>query len=128
MSQRSIKILVVDDEPAITDLLTAILSLRGYEAMGVYDAVSALQQARRWQPRVILSDVMLPDGNGVELAIRIRSELPACAILLFSGQPAAESLVRRAREQGQEFEVLAKPVGPEELLGKIAALCVDQKR
>lgn len=117
------RVLVVDDEPAIADSLVAILRLRGYEAVGAYNAAGALELSRTAALRLLLSDISLAGEDGVELALRVRAEHPNCAILLFSGQPAADRLLAAARERGQEFEVLAKPVNPVHLLSRIAALC-----
>jgi CheY-like chemotaxis protein len=68
---------------------------------------------------LIISDVIMPDMNGIEAAIRIRKALPGCKILLFSGQAATADLLEKARAQGHEFEILAKPVHPQDLLAKL---------
>jgi CheY-like chemotaxis protein len=57
--------------------------------------------------------------TGIDAAIKIRSLLPNCKILLFSGQAATADLLDRARNQGHEFEILAKPVHPQDLLAKL---------
>ena len=82
------------------------------------------QERRPWivrarQPDLIISDVIMPDMNGIEAAIRIRQALPGCKILLFSGQAATADLLEKARAQGHEFEILAKPVHPQDLLAKL---------
>jgi CheY-like chemotaxis protein len=61
------------------------------------------------------------DLNGIEAAIRIRALLPQIKILLFSGQAATADLLERARSQGYEFEILAKPVHPQDLLSRLRA-------
>jgi CheY-like chemotaxis protein len=61
----------------------------------------------------------MPDMNGIEAAIQIRKFLPKVKILLFSGQAATADLLETARAQGHEFEILAKPVHPQDLLAKI---------
>jgi len=61
----------------------------------------------------------MPDMNGIEAAIRIRKIHPGCKILLFSGQAATADLLEKARLQGHEFEILAKPVHPQDLLAKL---------
>jgi CheY-like chemotaxis protein len=70
-------------------------------------------------PDLIISDVIMPDMNGIEAAIQIRKFLPECKILLFSGQAATADLLKTARAQGHEFEILAKPVHPQDLLAKL---------
>jgi CheY-like chemotaxis protein len=64
---------------------------------------------------------MMPGMTGVELAIQFKQSQPECKILLFSGQAATSDLLRKAREQGYEFELLAKPVHPADLLARLRA-------
>jgi FixJ family two-component response regulator len=65
---------------------------------------------------------MLPKMNGIDLAMSLCERLPNCHILLISGQPSADLLLENARKNGHEFEILAKPVHPSEILDTIAAL------
>ena len=113
------KVLVVDDERVIADTLAIILNQNGFDASAVYTGSAAVDRAREAQPDLIISDVIMPDMNGIEAAIRIRQILPACKILLFSGQAATADLLEKARAQGHEFEILAKPVHPQDLLAKL---------
>jgi len=113
------KVLVVDDEQVIADTLAKILDLNGYDASAVYTGTAAVESARALQPDLVISDVIMPDMNGIEAAIRIRGFLPSCKILLFSGQAATADLLENARAQGHEFEILAKPVHPSDLLAKL---------
>jgi CheY-like chemotaxis protein len=113
------KVLVVDDERVIADTLAIILNQHGYDASAVYTGTGAVERARQLSPDLIISDVIMPDMNGIEAAIRIRDFLPSCKILLFSGQAATADLLENARAQGHEFEILAKPVHPQDLLAKL---------
>ncbi len=113
------RVLVVDDEQVIADTLARILDLNGYEASAVYTGKAAVESARSLRPDLIISDVIMPDMNGIEAAINIRAFLPGCKILLFSGQAATADLLENARAQGHEFEILAKPVHPSDLLAKL---------
>jgi CheY-like chemotaxis protein len=113
------KVLVVDDERVIADTLAIILNQHGYDASAVYTGYGAVERARSLSPDLIISDVIMPDMNGIEAAIRIRQFLPSCKILLFSGQAATADLLENARAQGHEFEILAKPVHPQDLLAKL---------
>jgi len=112
-------VLVVDDEQVIADTLAKILDLNGYEASAVYTGTAAVESARRLQPDLVISDVIMPDMNGIDAAISIRGFLPTCKILLFSGQAATADLLENARSEGHEFEILAKPVHPTDLLAKL---------
>ncbi len=119
MDGKKPKVLVVDDEHVIADTLAMILNQHGYDAAPVYTGAQAVERARAVHPDLIISDVIMPDMNGIEAAISIRSFLPSCKILLFSGQAATADLLETAREQGHEFEILAKPVHPQDLLAKL---------
>jgi DNA-binding response OmpR family regulator len=113
------KVLVADDERVIADTLAIILNQSGFDATAVYTGERAVEIARTLQPDMLISDVIMTDLNGIDAAIRIREMLPACKILLFSGQAATADLLDRARNQGHEFEILAKPVHPQDLLARL---------
>ena len=113
------KVLVVDDERVIADTLAMILSQSGFDARPVYSGEAALEAAQSFQPDMLISDVIMADLNGIDAAIRIRELLPRIKILLFSGQAATADLLEEARTQGYEFEILAKPVHPKDLLSRL---------
>ena len=113
------KVLVADDERVIADTLAIILNQSGFEATAVYTGEKAVEIARSLKPDMLISDVIMTDLNGIDAAIRIREMLPGCKILLFSGQAATADLLDRARNQGHEFEILAKPVHPQDLLSRL---------
>jgi CheY-like chemotaxis protein len=109
----------VDDEHVIADTLATILNRAGFNASAAYTGSQAVERARAEKPDLIISDVMMPDMNGIEAAILIREFLPGCKVLLFSGQAATADLLENARARGYEFEILAKPVHPQDLLAKL---------
>jgi CheY-like chemotaxis protein len=113
------KVLVADDESVIADTLAMILNQSGFDARPVYSGERALELASTFAPDMLISDVIMADLNGIDAAIRIRSLLPAIKILLFSGQAATADLLEKARVQGYEFEILAKPVHPQDLLSRL---------
>ncbi|AXC14704.1 Chemotaxis regulator - transmits chemoreceptor signals to flagelllar motor components CheY [Acidisarcina polymorpha] len=113
------KVLVADDERVIADTLVIILNQAGFDATAVYSGERAVELAGTLQPEMLISDVIMPDLNGIDAAITIRKILPSCKILLFSGQAATADLLDKARSQGHEFEILAKPVHPQDLLAKL---------
>jgi CheY-like chemotaxis protein len=115
------KVLIVDDERVIADTLSMILNQSGFEARAVYSGEGALELARSFAPDMLISDVIMADLNGIDAAIRIRALLPSIKILLFSGQAATADLLEKARTQGYEFEILAKPVHPQDLLSRLRA-------
>jgi CheY-like chemotaxis protein len=113
------KVLVADDERVIADTLAIILNQSGFQATAVYSGEKAVEVAETLQPDMLISDVIMTDLNGIDAAIRIRTLFPNCKILLFSGQAATADLLDRARVQGHEFEILAKPVHPQDLLARL---------
>jgi DNA-binding response OmpR family regulator len=113
-------VLVVDDERAIADTLTKILSRSGFAAMAAYDAETALETALLVPPQMLIADVVLPGKSGIELAIALGEKIPDCRILLFSGQAATAGLLAQANSAGHTFELLDKPVHPSDLLAHVS--------
>lgn len=113
------KVIVVDDEQVIANTLAIILNQAGFEARAVFSGEQAIELLESVQPEMLIADVVMPGITGIEAAIAIRNKLPKCNILLFSGQGATTELLERARTQGHEFEILAKPVHPSDLLAKL---------
>jgi DNA-binding NtrC family response regulator len=114
------QIIVVDDEPIIADTLVDILNGEGYRAVAVSDGASALKWAAMIKPDAVISDDKMPDLNGIDTAKEILKLLPQCRIILFSGHAASTELLNDAKKDGFEFEVLAKPVNPDQLLSMLA--------
>ena len=110
------RILVVDDEPLIADTIVQILNRSGFVAEAAYGGREAIDTARRISPELILSDVLMPHVDGVEAAITIQKFLPETRIVLFSGQAATVEILARARTRGYNFELLAKPLHPTQLI------------
>ncbi|WP_263358212.1 response regulator [Acidicapsa ligni] len=113
------KVLVADDERVIADTLAMILNQSGFQARVAYTGEKAVELASEFQPDMLISDVIMGGLNGIDAAIRIRQLLPSIKILLFSGQAATADLLEKARTQGYEFEILAKPVHPQDLLARL---------
>jgi CheY-like chemotaxis protein len=111
-----LKIIVVDDEPVIADTLVEILKGEGCEAIAVSDGPSAVKWAPMVHPDAVICDVIMPGMNGIQTAKAILRLIPECRIILFSGQATSLDLLQQAREQGYEFEILAKPINPAALL------------
>ena len=115
------KVLVADDERVIADTLAMILNQSGFEARAVYSGEKILEIVPSFKPDMLISDVIMADLNGIDAAIRVRALLPAIKILLFSGQAATADLLEKARGEGYEFDILAKPVHPQDLLSRLRA-------
>jgi DNA-binding NtrC family response regulator len=116
------KIFVVDDEHCIADTLAVILRNAGYEASAFYNAQSALEQIESCRPDLMISDVVMPGMSGVEMAVLIRERHPACKVLLFLGNAATVDLLQEVRMRGHNFDLLAKPIHPTDLLAKVASV------
>jgi CheY-like chemotaxis protein len=109
-------VLVVDDERVIADTIVAILNQSGFIAEAAYTGSQAIQQARAKRPDVVLSDVMMPELDGIESSIAIREFCPDARIVLFSGHATTTELLVGARKRGHDFEILAKPLHPSKLI------------
>jgi CheY-like chemotaxis protein len=116
------RILVVDDERVIADTVAEILEGAGFQAATAYDGWNALQVAGVLQPDYLLSDVLMPMMNGVDLAMAIRKMYPAARILLFSGQAGITEILRAAQDQGFYFELIPKPIHPLSLIARLKEL------
>jgi DNA-binding NtrC family response regulator len=113
------RVFVVDDERIIADSLATILNNSGYDASPFYDAESALLACELGKPDCLITDVVMPGRDGINLAIEVTNRVPACRVLLFSGQAYTSGLLATVQGRGLDFEVLPKPVHPRELLAKL---------
>jgi DNA-binding NtrC family response regulator len=113
------KIYLVDDEHIISSTLARILSLRGFDATGFTDPLIALQVARFEAPDLLISDVVMPELSGIELAKQVQFDCPQCRVILFSGQANLADLLEIPGEKARRYELLSKPVHPEVLLRAI---------
>jgi CheY-like chemotaxis protein len=110
------KVLVVDDEKLIADTVSEILERAGFHVVTAYDGWGALESARRFRPDYLLSDVLMPQMDGVELAIAVQKMHPATKILLFSGQAGISETLLSAQREGLKYELIAKPIHPLKLI------------
>lgn len=120
------RILVVDDEECIAETLVLILRSVGYDATARNDARSALEECELRVPHLVISDVMMPEMNGIELAIQIEQKYPESRILLISGLGSSFALLEEASQRGHSFEIMSKPIHPTDLLAKITAVLADE--
>ena len=118
---KKLRIMVIDDESVIAETVVEILNEEGFEATAVSSGDSAVEVAKTLQPDVVLSDVIMPGLNGIETGIRIREIVPDCKVILLSGQAATVDLLEQARQRGHHFQILAKPIRPEQLISVIRA-------
>ena len=112
------KILVVDDEQSILDLVTAYLKPEGYEVHTATDGNTALDLARSFKPDVIVLDVMLPGIDGLEVLARLRRESDAYVILLTARSEETDKIV--GLSVGAD-DYVTKPFSPRELVARVKA-------
>jgi DNA-binding response OmpR family regulator len=113
------RVLVVDDERLIADTVVQILNIHGYDAFGAYSADEAMKLAENFLPDFLLSDVMMPGTNGIDLAIAVQEMLPTVLVLLFSGQAGTSQLIE---DRDLPFALEAKPVHPDKLIKRLENL------
>jgi DNA-binding NtrC family response regulator len=123
MQEKPISVVfVVDDEVVISKSLAMILESQGYLARSFTDPLEVLKHLATEIPDLLISDVVMPQLSGIDLAIQVKARVSDCKILLFSGQATTAHLFDRGREQSHNFTLLAKPVHPEDLLREIERL------
>ena len=115
------RVIVADDEETIATTLAIILNQAGFEARAVFSGEQVVELLDSFQPEMLITDVVMRGMTGIEVAIAVRSRLPDCKILLFSGQAATADLLEQAKTEGHEFEIVAKPIHPSDLLAKLGA-------
>jgi len=112
------KILLVDDERSILDVVAAYLTPEGYQVFTAVDGPSALKAARSFKPDLIVLDVMLPGMDGVEVLSQLRRESPVYVILLTAKAEETDKIV--GLSVGAD-DYLTKPFSPRELVARIKA-------
>ncbi len=112
------KILIVDDEPSITNLVTAYLKPEGYQVYTAADGPSGLKAARAFRPDLVILDVMLPGMDGLELLTRLRRESQVYVILLTAKTEEMDKIV--GLSVGAD-DYVTKPFSPRELTARVKA-------
>jgi CheY-like chemotaxis protein len=111
-------VLVVDDEPIITETLATILNGSGLAAITAPNARVALEIVSVIPPQLLITDYAMPGMNGIELACRVAKSVHDCEVIVFSGHASPLEISTELREAGHRFITLAKPVHPADLLEK----------
>jgi two-component system, OmpR family, response regulator len=120
MESSNVRVLVVDDEPNITDLVSTTLRYEGFEVTSAATGRAALDQVATFRPHLVVLDVMLPDLDGFEVARRLRQEAHRVPILFLTAKDATEDKVRGLTLGGDDY--VTKPFSLEELLARIRAV------
>jgi DNA-binding NtrC family response regulator len=122
------RILIVDDEQEVTDSLSAILTKHDYEVRVANTGEAAVETIAAWQPDLAIVDVVLPQMNGIDLAMVVRDTHPFCRVVMFSGQQTTQALLEEAAKKGHLFEILAKPVHPMFMLDYVSSRLAGRPR
>jgi DNA-binding response OmpR family regulator len=113
------RIFVIDDELIIATSLGEILRREGFDVSWFTDPLKALEAMYAKPPDLLIADVVMPGMSGIDLATVVRENWPECPVMLFSGALSTSALLESARAQGRDFEVLAKPVPPAEIIARV---------
>jgi DNA-binding response OmpR family regulator len=113
------RILVVDDEPLITESLTYSLQLEGFEVESVGDGSQVLEVVEKFQPDIVVLDIMLPGMSGLEVCRRLRTQSAIPVIMLTA---RSEEIDRVMGLEGGADDYLVKPFSFRELLARIRAI------
>jgi two-component system, OmpR family, response regulator len=112
-----VRVLVVDDEPGIVDVVSMALRYHGFGVETAGSGREALDRVRRWRPHVMVLDVMLPDMEGFEVARRLAAEHAEVPILFLSARDATADRVRGLTTGGDDY--VTKPFSLEELIARL---------
>ncbi len=115
------EVLVIDDDPTVADTLAMVLNISGFRATTAYTGEGAVELAGKNRFDYLVTDVVMNGMNGIEAALAIRALLPDCHILLMSGNNNTSELLATASAQGNDFNILAKPVHPSVMLAEMRA-------
>jgi two-component system, OmpR family, response regulator len=115
-----VRILVVDDEPNIAELLSMALRLEGWEIAVAHSGTEAVAAARKQAPDAVVLDMMLPDFDGLEVLRKMRAHSPDVPVLFLTARDAVEDRVAGLTAGGDDY--VTKPFSLEEVVARLRAL------
>ncbi|MDJ0342108.1 response regulator transcription factor [Streptomyces sp. H10-C2] len=115
-----VRVLVVDDEAALSDLLSMALRYEGWEVRTAADGAGALRVARDTRPDAVVLDVMLPDMDGLEVLARLRRDTPNVPVLFLTAKDAVEERIAGLTAGGDDY--VTKPFSLEEVVARLRGL------
>jgi DNA-binding response OmpR family regulator len=118
-SSRPLRILVVDDDPAMVGAITALVGTEGHQVITAYDGLTAVKRFREEHPDLVLLDLAMPGPDGFSVAGQMRA-VGQAPILVVSGESGEAAKVRALGIGADDY--LTKPFGKAELLARIAAI------
>jgi two-component system OmpR family response regulator len=115
-----VRVLVVDDEPNLTELLSMALRYEGWEVRTAATGMEAVRVARELDPDAVVLDMMLPDFDGLEVLRRMRHDKPHIPVLFLTARDAVEDRVAGLTAGGDDY--VTKPFSLEEVVARVRAL------
>ena len=116
----SVRVLVVDDEPTLTELLAMALRYEGWQVRSAENGMAALRAAREFTPDVVVLDVMLPDVDGLEVLHRLRATAPELPVLFLTARDSVEDRIAGLTAGGDDY--VTKPFSLEEVVARLRGL------
>jgi two-component system OmpR family response regulator len=115
-----VRVLVVDDEPALSELLSMALRYEGWDVRTAADGLAAVRAARDFRPDAVVLDMMLPDLDGLEVLRRLRADGGDVPVLFLTAKDAVEDRVAGLTAGGDDY--VTKPFSLEEVVARLRAL------
>ncbi len=115
-----VRILVVDDEPSLTELLCLALRYEGCDVRAAITGHAAIRSAREFRPDAVVLDVMLPDVDGFEVLRKLRGHNPDVPVLFLTARDAVEDRIAGLTAGGDDY--VTKPFSLEEVIARLRAL------
>jgi two-component system OmpR family response regulator len=115
-----VRVLVVDDEPTLAELVTMALRYEGWEVRSAGNGITAVRLARDFRPDVVVLDVMLPDLSGLDVLRRLREHTPNLPVLFLTAKDAVEDRIAGLTAGGDDY--VTKPFSLEEVVLRLRAL------
>ena len=116
----AIRVLVVDDEPGLTDLLSMALRYEGWEVRAAGDGHQALRIAREFRPDAIVLDIMLPDIDGMQVLQRVRADGHETPVLFLTAKDSLDDRIAGLTAGGDDY--VTKPFSLEEVVARLRGL------
>jgi two-component system, OmpR family, response regulator len=115
-----VRVLVVDDEPSLAELLGSVLRYEGWDIRTAADGASAVTVAREFEPDAVVLDIMLPDFDGLEVLRRLRASQPSVCVLFLTARDSVEDRISGITAGGDDY--VTKPFSLEEVLARLRGL------
>ena len=119
-TRAAVRVLVVDDERSLTDLVTMALRYEGWDARAAGTGGEAVRTVRRWRPDVVVLDVMLPDVDGLEVMRQLREDVPDVPVLFLTARDSVDDRIAGLTAGGDDY--VTKPFSLEEVVARLRGL------